>query len=71
MTPRYESLSEGSQMGSFRQWATMIRHVHKTHTETGVEDETGDARRKRDAAKKARERADRDKPTSGGESCPL
>lgn len=58
-------------MGSFRQWATMIRHVHKTHTETGIEDETGDARSKRDAAKKARERTDRDKPASNGESCPL
>ncbi|MEP9358029.1 hypothetical protein [Sphingomonas sp. KR3-1] len=29
-------------MGSIRQWATMIRHVHKTHIEDGIEEETGE-----------------------------
>jgi len=59
-------------MGSFRQWATMIRHVHKTHTETGIEDETGNGLPTRDAAKKpTRERTERDKPANSGESCPL
>jgi len=58
-------------MGSFRQWATMIRHVHKTHTETGIEEETGDTRIVQDTPKVPRERTERDKPASGCESCPL
>lgn len=59
-------------MGSFRQWATMIRHVHKTHTETGIEDDTGDNLLKRDAVEKAsHDCSERDKLAAGGESCPL
>ncbi|MFS2111150.1 hypothetical protein ACCC88_15780 [Sphingomonas sp. Sphisp140] len=58
-------------MGSFRQWATMIRHVHKTHTETGIEEEMGEELLALDAPKAPRERAERDTPASGGESCPL
>ncbi|MDQ0249719.1 hypothetical protein J2W22_001766 [Sphingomonas kyeonggiensis] len=59
-------------MGSFRQWATMIRHVHKTHTETGIEeDNMGEELLALDAPKAPRERAEHDKPASGCETCPL
>lgn len=27
-------------MGSYRQWATMIRHVHKAHAQGAAEEET-------------------------------
>lgn len=47
-------------MGSYRQWATMMRHVHKTHAEGVTEEETEELLLARDAkARTTRESAER------------